>query len=182
MNVDGVSVTQPAIKRTMDRIHTQVGSSLFVVVLWSILSTLAFGRRLTDGEEFVETPTVWELVFPACTLAATLGPPPIRRLRGLFPHPLIPDVKTASSSNVSDKRPDNGLNHFSVPTIDTPTEDGSKDIPYLPLHCFVVEHLMSLSRVSERVFYVSQPTGQVLGPSLEVTYLVCKNTHSAQVL
>ena len=95
------------------RVSTASEDTLVDVLRWSMVSTLELGLSVTVGATLFVVPIVWELVFPACTFAATFGPPPVRRLSG----PLLQlalSVKTKSSSNKREDRPDSNLNNVYV--------------------------------------------------------------------
>jgi len=80
-------------------------ATLVVTTLWSTLSTW---ESDTLGEILFVVPIVWELVLPACVLAATFGPPPVSRLKGLAPQLTI-SINTKGSSS---KRKDGPYKDF----------------------------------------------------------------------
>jgi len=92
-------------------------ATLVVTTLWSTLSTW---ESDTLGEILFVVPIVWELVLPACVLAATFGPPPVS-----IPNaPLLQLavlVNTKSSSNKREDRPNEGFDKvdiFSLHNVD----------------------------------------------------------------
>src|SRR6056297_3826994 len=104
------------MKVTISTTHSHIGSSLLVVLLWSMLSTLALGLTVTLGVLSVLICTAaWLFSAPACTLAATLGPPPVRKLRGLPPQPVSNSrlLKTKGSHREDSDWPPHDVSHFS---------------------------------------------------------------------
>jgi len=87
-----------------------------------MVSTLALGRIETLGAAVLMF-IPWLFSAPACTLAATLGPPPVRRLRGFSPQLVrsINALKTVGNRSVRSERPDDNFNKGYVLLIDRPT-------------------------------------------------------------